>query len=516
MTERDTFSSEPFPMIDFAVRVLRWLASRPPGARATSSEIAGELGVTDPSVVRQACAAWKVGGTKGSGYDLDTLRDTLSRGLLPDGPVRVSSDGLGAFETLLRRFVPSVFVAWSNAEDAEAHLVGQDAWDTLPAFLPVFALGVERSDARGSVTLADAVRLTQVTRVMTRGVPEPTAWRMRRLLDALNEATLPILSSTDVAALIDVPSHTLRKDLSLLELEAGVQGIGLYRTRLVEGLRATFGFANAAAEHVVVVPNSDLGRAWASEPPRAAFPLDARVRVAFHDENVPLRADGSLTVVSTDDVTLPFADDAVRLAFGPNTAWTDLAFDVTNAFLHFLVRVPRRASDTPASLPSPVRPSHMDLPLGDVAMDVPPSSPHLEVPPVTEPTVSPKAAAYLDFLSEEGFRPQLDQDGDVSFKFEGGHYVLFTRDPDPRFFHLLYPFFFEHDPDEDGPRVLATAMHVTKDVKVAKVYPAGGNDVSASVELFLPNADDFKAVLSQSLSALQYAVRQFRAAMQAN
>lgn len=135
------------------------------------------------------------------------------------------------------------------------------------------------------------------------------------------------------------------------------------------------------------------------------------------------------------------------------------------------------------------------------------------MPDAEPPTPTAKAASYLDTLTEFGFRPKVDADGDVAFMYEGGHYYLMARDTDDGYFQLLYPYFFEYDPDFDRIRVLETAARLNYESKVAKVYPVGTNDVSASIELFVGDLEGYKPILLRSLRQLQSVAHRFRRIM---
>ncbi|WP_052351809.1 YbjN domain-containing protein [Deinococcus pimensis] len=123
-------------------------------------------------------------------------------------------------------------------------------------------------------------------------------------------------------------------------------------------------------------------------------------------------------------------------------------------------------------------------------------------------TPNPKAAAYLDFLAQEGYRPRLDEDGDVAFQYQGGHFYLDTRGADPQYFQLTFPWFHEFTPEE-RPRVLEVAATVTAESKVVKIYPQG-NDTMATVELFLPDGDAWRPVFTRAVRSLWHAVGRFR------
>ena len=119
------------------------------------------------------------------------------------------------------------------------------------------------------------------------------------------------------------------------------------------------------------------------------------------------------------------------------------------------------------------------------------------------------AEKFSQYLTQEGFAPKIDKDGDVTFKFEGGTYFILISEDDDVFFSLAYPNFWEIESEEERVRAAIAASTATANVKVAKVFPRGDN-VWASIEMFLSPMESFQPVFLRSLSALQSGVRRFR------
>ena len=122
-----------------------------------------------------------------------------------------------------------------------------------------------------------------------------------------------------------------------------------------------------------------------------------------------------------------------------------------------------------------------------------------------------RSAEYNRILIEQGFSPTVDADGDITFMFEGGHYLLMV-DNDDQFFRLVFPNFWPIDDEPERARAGETALKVSAEVKVAKVFITG-NNLSASIEMFVETPAAVAAVLRRSLSALQTAVNLFRKEM---
>jgi hypothetical protein len=50
---------------------------------------------------------------------------------------------------------------------------------------------------------------------------------------------------------------------------------------------------------------------------------------------------------------------------------------------------------------------------------------------------------YISYLKEQGYQPDIDSDGDVTFKAEGGSFYIFVDEDDLELFRIVYPNFWE-------------------------------------------------------------------------
>lgn len=119
-----------------------------------------------------------------------------------------------------------------------------------------------------------------------------------------------------------------------------------------------------------------------------------------------------------------------------------------------------------------------------------------------------RAQMYLSYLREEGYAPQIDQDGDVMFKFEGGKYYILIDAADEMYFRVIYPGFWPIQSEEERERVIRAAMEATASTKVAKVFPVG-NDVWADAELLCQPPETFKLVIWRCIRSIRAAVARF-------
>jgi len=118
------------------------------------------------------------------------------------------------------------------------------------------------------------------------------------------------------------------------------------------------------------------------------------------------------------------------------------------------------------------------------------------------------ALDFARFLKKEGYSPEVDDDGDVVFKYEGGNYFVQFDEDDPEFIRVLYPSFWPLENDEERAKARQIAHDATTQTKVAKVYAIDDN-MWAAIEAFCPSPESFFPVFRRSLGALQTCVRQF-------
>jgi hypothetical protein len=108
---------------------------------------------------------------------------------------------------------------------------------------------------------------------------------------------------------------------------------------------------------------------------------------------------------------------------------------------------------------------------------------------------------YMDYLSGEGYKPEVDSDGDVMFKKEGLTYYVIVNESDAEFFQLALPNIHEITDDADRANSLIAADYSNAKSKVSKVYLVGDN-VWVAVELFIASPDGFKGVFERSMAAV--------------
>lgn len=95
------------------------------------------------------------------------------------------------------------------------------------------------------------------------------------------------------------------------------------------------------------------------------------------------------------------------------------------------------------------------------------------------------------FLSNEGYKYDLDGDGDVHFKYQGANLFFTDSGNDNEFFRLIMPNIYEVEGNRT--KVLEAANTVTRDIKVIKAFLVEDN-LWLSIEMFIdstPEIGDF-------------------------
>jgi hypothetical protein len=124
------------------------------------------------------------------------------------------------------------------------------------------------------------------------------------------------------------------------------------------------------------------------------------------------------------------------------------------------------------------------------------------------------AERYLTYLTDEGFRPPITNNGNVAFKCEGRTYFIYIGEDDEEFFFLVYPNFWPIKNNEQLSRVQAAALAVIADTKVVKIFPVDDANTWATIEMFRYPPETFQKAFNRCLYALRCGVEKFMAKMQ--
>ncbi|KOO23014.1 secreted protein [Chrysochromulina tobinii] len=110
---------------------------------------------------------------------------------------------------------------------------------------------------------------------------------------------------------------------------------------------------------------------------------------------------------------------------------------------------------------------------------------------------------YVDFLTEEGYKPTVDSDGDVMFKKEGLLYYIFPERNDPQHFRIVLPNIWKIEDETERLQVLTACDFANSKTKVVKIFTTVKKNVWVSAELFVNKPEDFKPLFDRCISAIQ-------------
>lgn len=102
-----------------------------------------------------------------------------------------------------------------------------------------------------------------------------------------------------------------------------------------------------------------------------------------------------------------------------------------------------------------------------------------------------KRELVINMLESMGYKPKVDNDGDVMFRFQlKTLYVLGTQEEESNYLLIMLPQLYEMD-DGEEIKTLTVCNKLTRDIKLAKVYvDSTFKNVSASCEFYYCNSDD--------------------------
>lgn len=111
---------------------------------------------------------------------------------------------------------------------------------------------------------------------------------------------------------------------------------------------------------------------------------------------------------------------------------------------------------------------------------------------------------YMTHLRSEGLAPELDEDGDITFKRNGLNYFIIIGINDPTYISVMLPGIASISSASDRTRAANAVSFANSSSKVAKAYITGSSDqyVTLAVETYLENVNDFTVLFKRYLLSL--------------
>lgn len=104
------------------------------------------------------------------------------------------------------------------------------------------------------------------------------------------------------------------------------------------------------------------------------------------------------------------------------------------------------------------------------------------------------------YLSNEGYRPEIDSDGDLAFKVEGKTYWIRVNKEDAGYYQVRY-FYNLGCKDAEFAAVLMAVNDVNKEYKVGRCY-YDDDEVVLKIDGFYASASDFTKYFSRYTAIL--------------
>ncbi|WP_181445488.1 hypothetical protein [Flexivirga caeni] len=112
----------------------------------------------------------------------------------------------------------------------------------------------------------------------------------------------------------------------------------------------------------------------------------------------------------------------------------------------------------------------------------------------------------LEALQSEGFRPEVDADGDVSYKVEGQQLFVRCVDGEPAMMRVFGQWQITDDLPQDITKQLLAANDVSLSLNIVKTGLANGNLIVTGEHL-VSGADDVKALVQSTTQMVLTAVQ---------
>ena len=113
-----------------------------------------------------------------------------------------------------------------------------------------------------------------------------------------------------------------------------------------------------------------------------------------------------------------------------------------------------------------------------------------------------KKELILQTLEKMGYKPEIDDDGDVTLRYQLKRLFVLLGDENEQYTSVLLPQFYEMDEGEEPP-VLAVCNKMNRELKMVKLYiDQTFKNVSAVCEFFFTDENSLQQSLSRSLDLL--------------
>lgn len=122
---------------------------------------------------------------------------------------------------------------------------------------------------------------------------------------------------------------------------------------------------------------------------------------------------------------------------------------------------------------------------------------------------------YMSMLADMGFRPEVDEEQDIHFRFEGGNFYI-TSNCDDTYFYMIYPGFWEPENRSEQLSGLMAANSANRQVKAATILLSKERNIATvTLECLVKDPSDVSSFLMRALRLIQLAVGTFEEELKA-
>lgn len=122
--------------------------------------------------------------------------------------------------------------------------------------------------------------------------------------------------------------------------------------------------------------------------------------------------------------------------------------------------------------------------------------------------LSKAARMAYDYLSNEGYKPTIDEDDDVLFKAEGYTFYVDNDKSDDTYLQIVLPYVHEVDA-EDLVETLATCSRITSEKKLVQAFVDDG-DVMFCTDTYIGSGGNMNEFIDSSITFMIRALSAFR------
>lgn len=104
-----------------------------------------------------------------------------------------------------------------------------------------------------------------------------------------------------------------------------------------------------------------------------------------------------------------------------------------------------------------------------------------------------------EYLASEGYRYEVDSDGDIVFKYQGLTLYFPNNENDPYFFRIIMPNIYQVEGNRE--KVLEAVNAVSRDMKVIKAYLVEDR-LWLSIEMYIDSTPELSDFVPRCLNIL--------------